>query len=272
MSDPLDYPSPIALAIGQIRNDFGVKASVTAKDKSLLKWGYDGDSGNSGFETVQNGGGTETLLTTNAINVVDSTSASDTGGIQVTIEGHYLTATGDLVFVVQTVALTGTTAVTLPTPLARCSRMYISGTEVPVGEITVNANEGGTVYNRILAGETQSEKCATSMSYRDYFILTHFSSSVLGGNNAKVEFEGEVHMKGGVWRPQIRWALNANQVTYHFILPTPIVVPANADLRMRYSSDIAGTRVSGFFGGVIAIDEQYRLDGTPDGDPLPAAA
>lgn len=270
MSDPIQTPDGISLAIGQIRNDTGLIVSVTAKDKSLLKWGYDGDSGNAGFETVQSGGGTETLLTSNAITVVDSTSASDTGGIQITVEGHYLTATGDLVFTVQTVTLTGTTAVALPQPIARCSRMYVPGTETPVGTITANAGEGGTAYNRIDAGDTQSEKCATSMSYRDFWIITHFGSSVLGGNNAKVEFRGEVKPKGGVWRPQIRWALNANQVTQQFVLPTPLVVPANADLRMRYSSDTAGTRVSGFFGGVLAIVDDYRLDGTAQGPALPA--
>ena len=273
MADTDFHHDHIALALGEIRSTYGVEASVTSKDKRLIKWGYEPSSGSGSFETVQTEGGTETLPTTNSITVLDSTSASDNGKT-VTIEGHYLTADGDLVFAIQSPVCQGTTATTLATPLARCSRMYLvdDGT-VAAGTITVNAGEGGTVHNTIAVGESQSEKAATSFSFRDWYILTYVGASVLGGNNASVEFKIESRTKGGTWRPLLRWALNANQVSHHIPLQDPpLIIPANGEVRVRYNSGTAGTRISAYFGGYLAVDGQYRYWGTPGYPDLPPAA
>jgi hypothetical protein len=256
----------LALALNEIERTYERPASIIRKAKSLHKWGYNASSANGTFETVQDGGGTETLLETNAITVIDSTSASDTAKT-VRIEGHYLTADDDLVFVVQSAALTGTTAVTLSTPLARCSRMFISSGADAVGTITVNAGEGGTTYNQIVAGSSTSEKAATSISYRDYLIVTGFGASILGNNSAAVRFRADLKIPGQPWRPQARWSLKGDTTDYdQDTSATPFIIPPNSDIRIQASASSAGTSITAHFDGWFAIDTA-RANETP-----PAAA
>ena len=264
---------PIGTALERIASPigYGKKVSVTKKGKALQKWGRLNSSASGTWETVQSNGGTETLLTANSITVLDTTNASDAGKT-VTVEGHYLTASNDLVFIVQSKTLTGLTAVALDTPIARCSRLYISSGQTAVGTITVNAGEGGTAYNRIVAGDSQSEKAATSISYKDFYIITSFGASILGNNNAAADFRAELKLPGGPWRPQARWSLKGDNTDYtRYTDATPFVIPANSDIRIRVNCSTAGTQVSAWFDGLLAIDEAYlNMFGNPLSDPAPA--
>lgn len=258
-----DAADPLALALNEIQSTYGVTATIEGKAKSINKWGYNSSSaGSSTWETVQSGGGTETLLAANLITVIDSTSASDTG--TVVIEGHYLDASGNLVFHVQSVTLTGTTAVVLSQALSRCSRMYISTADVAVGTITVNAGEAGTVYNRIVAGDAQTEKCATSFSYRDFFIVTNFGSWIFANGTPRVVFRLEVSTDGGAWRPQARWSLRGDGSDYDRVTTAPpFIIPPNSDIRIRSSANSSGVEVGAHFSGYLAINEDYINDASP---------
>ena len=254
--------NPLALALNEIKRTYNVDATLVGKGKTLHKWGFNAGSANATWETVQDSGGTETLLAANSITVADSTSASDTMTLQV--EGHYLDASDNLIFHVQTVTLTGTTAVALSQPLARCSRMFVTVGAAAVGTVTVNAGEGGTAYNRILATSSTSEKAATSISYRDYFLLTEFGSSVLGNNNAAARFRLQTKPVGGVWRTIARWSLKGDNTDYDRGTQSPLVVIApNTDIRIQSNASSAATEISAHFDGYFAVDEDLINDASP---------
>jgi hypothetical protein len=256
--------NPIGRALNRIDSDYGVLASVVEKAKVIHKYGKIESTLNDTWETVQTSGGTETLLTTNAITVIVSTSASDTQTVD--IEGHYLTASGDLVFHVQTATMNGTTPVTLVQPLARCSRMH-SNAVYTVGRVTVRAGAGGTVYNEIAVGLVQSDKAATTISYRDFYILTAFGASVVdSNNNASCEFELQRREGNEQWRPVALVRLTGNNTTYERMLEPPVVLGPNGEFRVRARSSTAGVTLDAHFSGYLAINEALK-DATP---PAPA--
>ena len=254
--------SALALAINEINSQYNVDVTIIGKAKTLHKWGHVDSSASGSWETVQGGGGVETLLTANSITVVDSTSASDTE--TVSIEGHYLAAGGDLVFHIQSATLTGTTAVTLSQPMARVSRINITSSELAVGTITVNAGEGGTAYAEIEALHASTEKAATTTSYRDYLIIEAFGSSILGGNNASVSFRLQIEEYGGVWRTIARWSLKGDSTDYDRDVSTPpLIIEPNTDIRIQSNASLAGTQVTAHFDGDFAINKAYINDASP---------
>ncbi len=254
--------SALALTLNRIKLQDNVDATAVDKGKDLHKWGHNQNTAADTWETVRIGGGVETMLTANSITVIDSTSASDTG--TVAIEGHYLDASNNLVFHVQSATLTGVTAVTLSQPLARCSRLYITTSDAAVGSITVNAGEGGTAYATIAPLHSINEKAATSTSYRDYFVLQHYGSSILGGNNASVSFRLQMQTVGGAALTHARWACKGDNVYYiRDLVSTPIIVPPNTDFRIQSNASLAGTEATAHFGGDFVINKAYINDASP---------
>ena len=258
-----DGSTDLSLALNRIDDDYGVYASIVDKAKVIHKYGHIESSLNSTWETVQTSGGTETLSTTNDITVIVSTSASDVQDVH--IEGHYLAANGDLVFHIQTATLTGTTAVTLTQPLARCSRLHSEGVYT-VGRVTVRAGAGGTVHNEIAVAHVQSEKGATTVSYRDFFVITEFGASVVGGNNASCDFELEHREGDEEWHPLALFGLKGDNTTYERTVSPPRILGPNGEMRMSARASAAGTSVDAHFSGYLAINEALK-DDTP---PAPA--
>lgn len=268
----------ISQAIREIRSTTGDKVSVFKKAKSLNKFGRNASVGTS-FATVSEFQGSETnetFVSTNLIDAAVSSSASDTQTI--TIEGHTIDGEGNLTFVVQNVTLTGQTKAPLTTPLARATRAYIasSGTfDSPqadaVGVISIYDDTDGetsgvpdtAAATKILipAGETQSQKCATTLSSQDYYILTGFSAAVsnAGGSAARVTFRIERRdvKNGGVWRPtgrQIVVRVDANGVFRPF-LPY-IWIAKNHDIRVRAKANANTCAVEAEFAGYLAKVEE----------------
>ena len=144
------------------------------------------------------------------------------------LECHTIDGSGNLTFVTQSATLDasdGRTEVTLPTPVARVNRLYLaaSGTfdspqSVPAGNIYVYDNTDGitagvpntAAATKLLlpAGETQSEKAATSVSSVDYWFISALSAGVSEGTPTagEVIFRMETRdvENGGVWRPMGR--------------------------------------------------------------------
>lgn len=267
----------VQMAEAEILDTYGDTVSVTAKKKSLHKFGSNETVGTS-FETVAQFQGTtanETYVSTNIIDSVVSSSGSDTQTI--TIEGHTIDGSGNLTFVSQDATLTGQTEVTLTTPLARANRMFIaaSGTfdspqAVAVGVIAAYDNTAGItsgVPNTaaatkcvIIAGDTQSQKCATSISSTDYLIVTDIEAHVGdGGGSAAyvlVRLEKRDVFNGGVWVPvgnDIVVVLDTTSPDSARPLPY-LIVPKNHDVRVRAKTN-ANTadlhaEISGFLAAI----------------------
>lgn len=267
----------IEQAIDEIYSTYGDVVSVSEKRKSLNKFGRtsNADAGvKTTVATFQDAVVNETFATTNSIDYAVSTSTSDTG--VALVEGQTInTSTGALTFTVQPVTLTGQTPAELTVPLARCTRISVAnGTFASpavdlVGNVTVyDSTLGGggltagkpdvdtAVKCMITAGKNQSEKCATSVSNSDYWIISEIYTSVTRSSpqNATVDVEVEYRRVGGVWLPlgleiTIDQAVSGSEVVF----PVPFrVIPKNADVRMVATSDTADTVVTGRINGVLA--------------------
>ena len=231
-----------------ILTNFGDRVSISEKNKTLRKFGRNPSVGTS-FETVQQGGGDETYLTSNDIVRVVSDNAGDSQLVQV--EGHTI-SNGELTFVIQTATLNGTTNVTLDTPLARCTRLVNLGTTDFAGTITAETS-GGTAYITVTEGN-QSEKCSTSVSNNDYYIITEFTGYCFDKSAATIEFIGELREVGEtnkVFRRVFSTAGSNGQPTIEYFEP-PFIIPKNYDIRVRAKADGAGTDVGATFNGYLA--------------------
>lgn len=250
-------------AIDNIESDYSHPVSVESKAKDLLKFGRSEQvhsSTKTTLMTLPAGTFNETYVSTNIITTISSSSASDTESVKV--EGHTVDGSGNFTFVVQEITLTGQTQATLATPLARCSRIYNNGSNDLVGDIYVYQDDTSTagvpdtdtkVHCEIRAGENNSEKCSTTISNNDYWIITGAYADVLEKTASNAEIIMEVRLKGKVFREYFEMSCsNTSGGTFRSAVPY-IVVPPNSDVRLRALASANGTIVSGALFGVLAI-------------------
>jgi len=272
------YDTAMFQAVNTIKSTYGHTVSLLQKAKSLGKFGYTGNADNGVRTTVATFGSVatvnvnETYSTTNDIDKIVSSSGSDTETI--TLEGHTIDGSGNLTFAVQDVTLTGQTAVTLTTPLARASRAYVkAGTFASpasdlVGDIYVFASSGVTVTNgvpqtstavklRIPAGKNQTEKAATSISSTDYWILTGVKFGLARDvSTALAEFEVEQRVLGGVWRPfGSIITLSTNQAFIYVPYNPYRIVTPNTDVRAVVTATANDTKASALIEGYLVTIE-----------------
>jgi len=242
----------------EIQRTYGDKVSIDRKAKSLIKFGRSAQLGTDGLETVWTCGDDEVYVTDNTISYVSSSSASDTQ--DVTIEGHTV-SNGEFTFVIQTVTLNGQSAVALDTDIARVSRMYNSDNTELVGRVVVYENatlSGGVptdatkIHIDIPAGFQQSFKAATTFSDSDYFICTGFYGSVSAKQSGSVDFYPEVRQTGKVFRQAGCFTASTNGGPADITLDPPLIVPKNADIRIRCETETNNLVVFGIFKGYIA--------------------
>jgi len=279
----MDTPFPTAdpwttEALNEIYATYGDR--VFLKHKSLSKFGRttNADSGTkttiATFGSVATVNVNETFVTTNVIDEVSSSNTNDTE--IVTIEGHTIDGSGNLTFIAQDATLTGQTPVTLTTPMARCNRIYVkNGTFASpasdlVGDIYVYASDGVTVTAgvpqtstavkaRIVAGKNQTEKCATSISSVDYWLLTGATVGINkdAGNTVTADFDIEVQERGGVWRPlglELIARTSGDQKEIIRFEPY-LIVPPNSDVRMVVVTNAADTVCTAVISGTLALIE-----------------
>lgn len=248
-------------AVREIESTYGETVSVWDKAKSLHKFGRYDSLGTS-LITVTALGQNETYQTSNTIDSISSSSGSDVHSVR--IEGHTVSGTGadaEFTFVIQDVTLTGQTRKALATPLARVSRLYnVSGTTT-VGDVYVYRNSaitGGvpdslaTAHIKMLAGEEQSYKAATTFSNTDYFIMTSLNASVnKRTTSAFVDFVLEIRQVGGVFRPVTQFSLGTGQTFTRTGEPW-YIIPKNADVRVRAAGSTTSIAVNASFDGFLA--------------------
>lgn len=274
------YAAAMANAAAVDSTVTGTGVSVVSKAKDLVKFGRNNAVGTT-FETVAVFQGTtanETFVSTNLIDSIASTDQTNDVGLTITIEGHTIDASGNLTFTVQSVTLDGTdarTEVALTTPLARATRAYVanSGTfdspqAVPTGTIYVYDNTDGQTAGVpttaaatklvIEAGETQSEKCATSVSYKDFWFIETISASISTATGPTTIITARVEIRdvfnGGVWRPMGKdFTLFDGQNGVTFDYEPLLIVPPNHDVRLRAKTDAGSSGVYGSIQGFLAI-------------------
>ncbi len=260
----VDYSSyKISQAINVIQSTYGDAVSVDQKKKNLLKFGRNESvSGNiTTVMTLPSGIENETYRAANSINRVVSTNAADT--FTMGVEGNTINS-GNFTFTVQTVKMNGTTPVSLGTPLARCTRVYNLGSSDNVGTITVydeeaaggvssgSLSDGNGAHCIMAAGRNQSEKCATTNSFQDYWLITDICCNIIDKTASNAEFRLEVREQGGVFRP-IAFFSASNTGPFQETFDTYIIIPKNADVRIRALSSGTNIECTAFINGMLAI-------------------
>ena len=242
---------------------YGDDVSLEAKDKDLLKFGRTkiAQTTETGIEELPAGVLLETYVTTNAINSVISTAIADTTTIS--IEGHTVVGTGvdaKFTFVEQDVTLTGRTVAPLPTPLARVTRLYANAAVELTGVISVTETDtysaGGVpdtpakVHLQLIAGESQSTKCSTTIDDQTYWLITGIRADCL----EKTATFGVVHLEirdvGKIFREVAIVASNDTVPAVDEFKPYIIVKP-NSDVRMTVSANANGKDYSGYMEGPL---------------------
>jgi len=231
-------------AMSVIFATYGDRTSLHEKNKDLHKFGRNRTTGTS-VETVWNSpADSETFLTDNLINSLVSSSGSDTE--EITVEGHTI-ADGNFTFVSQQKTLTGQTAVTLDTPLARCSRLYNNNGTALVGAISATETDTYTagvpdtdakVHCSITAGRNQSEKASTTISNTDYWVITNFYADMYTKQASFAEIILEIRHKGKVFRENTIGSVSSHHAMNLNFKPF-LIIPPNADIRVRAISDTA---------------------------------
>jgi hypothetical protein len=259
------YTLGVKQAIDQIYGDYGDR--VIVKPKSLLKFGKNGEVTTS-FEMVWDVGGFETMPSGNTINRISSSNDNDDQ--PVVIEGHTI-SDGNLTFVAQNATVNGQTEVTLDIPLYRATRIFNAtttgdgnGTGDFEGDVYVYES-GGTVTDGVPQDSTkihvvansdgnQSNKCATSISSTDYWIVTSWDCGVRrsGSQARRVEFLFQMRSQTGVWRTKSRLVSTADSGTVQQELSPCIIVPKNYDVRVICVSSGADTEVESSINGYLA--------------------
>lgn len=262
--DRKNYETPdgrLVQAEREIYRTFGEEVSVHQKAKSLIKFGKSAALTTGSFQTIWTVGGNETYVSTNTIDSISSSSASDQEEIY--IEGHTVSGTGrdqKFTFVAQTVTLNGQTRVALPIPLARVSMAYNNNGTPLVGRVTVYENTaltGGVptdvskIHIDIPLGLQESFKAATTFSDNDYYICTGGFGSVSLKQDGAVDFYLEIREAGKVFR-QVAAISATNSSPWTIDLDPAVIIPKNCDVRIRAETSANGVVVFGSFKGYLA--------------------
>lgn len=166
-------------------------------------------------------------------------------------------------FVVQTKALNGQNEVTLDTPLAKLTRIFV-GTQNraadTVGEVygyestSLSAGKPSDttkIHLTMPANKNQSQKASTSLSDSDYWLVTGFRGSLLEKSAAFADVELQYREVGGVWRPIEDVTTQTSSGIFKF--DQIQIIPKNADVRLVGVADTTGNRsVSGSIQGYLA--------------------
>lgn len=272
ISESIDFDTQRAIA--EVRSSYRVELDPFKNAKSLNKIGQSGTLAQDTLTTVaQLGAGEvhETLVTTNVINRLVSSSTSDVGKVVIQ-EGHTIDSNGNKTFVVQTVTLNGQTPVALTTPLARSTRLLAAnGTFAsPATDLvgTVYSYEGtssvtsgvpqtaASVHCTIQAGNNKSRKGATTLSSTDFWFITRIECSALKstGSAGQVDVTLQARELGGVWQhAAASLTLRTDSAPFDGATYSPLlIIPANADVRLVALSDTANVVVSGTVHGFLA--------------------
>tara|TARA_R110000796_G_scaffold78331_6_gene174745 strand:- start:770 stop:1846 length:1077 start_codon:yes stop_codon:yes gene_type:complete len=252
-------------AIQVAEQKYSVKLNAFTKNKDLLKFGRNANiqTTKTTLMTLQDGVFNESYISTNLIDTVSSSNASDTEVI--VVEGHTIDGSGDFTFVSQSVTLNGRNKVVLSTPLARANRMVNDGSNNLLGSVycyeDVSISNGvpsdGTKTHCIIdIGFNNSEKAATTISKDDFFIVTEFYGHSLElitalGNTAFGNIQFELREKGKTFISIIDKGVHSTGGNADYQFKPYLIIPANSDIRLRGTANDNGKDFSGGIQGVL---------------------
>lgn len=242
-----------------IADVYGDNVSTDRRSKGLIKFGENVDIDTDGPELLWGGDGLEIYPTTNSIDTISSSSASDTE--IVLIEGHTIDADGEFTLVKQQATLNGQNKVVLDTPLARADTLEnINGVDF-TGSIYCYEDtaivagvptDGTKLHLKATAGDEISLKCASTISKSDYFIVTGISMSIKRGGTATVDYQFQVREKGGVFITRFPFTVTSGGGGIHVPFDPPYIVPSNADFRMLCETTAINTQADAIVFGYLA--------------------
>lgn len=247
----------------EIFTTFGDTVSVLEKGKSLRFFGDNPDVGTV-RETVWGVGGNETYVTTNVIDTVSSSNASDTQVIQ--IEGHTVSGSGtsqQFTSVIQTATLNGQNKVVLTTPLARINRIENVSVTPLAGDVYGYEDDtlsGGVpttatkIHIKIRGTDScnASEKCATTLSNEDYFIMTAVSGGISHKSAASGGFYLETRTPSLSFKEIYKFSADRGSGTVQVIFDPYLIIPKNSDIRIRAEASASNTALLAQFQGYLA--------------------
>ena len=247
----------------EIYQQFGDMVSIDAKAKSLIKFGKSAPLTAGVLATIWTvNAGNEVYVSSNIINSISSSSALDNEEIY--IEGHTVTGTGfdqKFTFVKQIINLNGQTRVALPIPLARVSVTINNNGSLLQGLVVVYENTAivdgiptdlTKIHNNIALGFQESFKAATTFSDEDYYILTNGFGGVSGKQAAAADFYLEVRLAGRVFTQKAAATANSSGSNFSLNLDPAVIIPRNADIRVRAEADSNNAVVFASFNGYLA--------------------
>lgn len=231
--------------------------TIAIKPKSLLKFGQNNDVGMTAatIMTLPSGIYNETYVSSNLINSISSSSASDNEPIY--YEGHTISG-NNLTFVAGTVTLNGQTKTALPTAVGRISRAYnanganlignvyfYEGTSAVVAGVP---SDGTKVHMIIPAGLNQTRKSSTSFSQFDYGIITSIEAALNQKTPANADVALEYREIGSVFKTLTIISLGSQGSSSTFRQLEPyIVIPKNCDVRMVAVANTSSVSISASF-------------------------
>lgn len=251
-------------AIANIQNDFGVKVSVYHKNKDLLKYGRNTSvtTTPTTVMTLPSGVSEEVLLVDNLITNLTTDNVANTQLLG--IEGQTISDSG-FTFVVQSLNANGQTVVNLATPLARVTRLFNKDSVNLLGSVYLSETDtytGGVpdtdakIHLMTRSGQNQSEKAATTISRKDYWVITGYHCHVYTKASAFAEVDLQIKRWGGVFRTVDDVSCSSSHLGSVSFRPY-VVVPSNSDIRLQATSDAAGGRdVGGSIQGFLLIAVQ----------------
>lgn len=216
-------------------------------EAALFKFGFRAGVGTV-EETVWDAGGLYQYPNSALTMTASSVGGATDQGVEVTITG--LNSEWKEVTQVATLGADGTAL--LATPLIRCFRGFVSGSQEPTGDIDISS--GGTVYARITLGDNQ-----TLMAV--YTVPAGFSAYIHQGtiasgssqSNKYVTCKLKIREFGGVLRTAATTTLHNTFQAFDF--GVPVVVGAKGDIEARAVSSSGSDDVSITF-TIILVPEK----------------
>lgn len=269
-------------AIDEIKERYGDECHI--QGRSILKFGETNVAFGTTRATIMQFQGSEINETYAEGNTIDSFvgESDDDIGKALTLEGHTVDGSGNMTFVTQPVTHNGVTPVTLLTPLFRANRKFLSGlgtiaspTEALAGtSYTYDSTAAGGVTSGapdtpsatkllILAGASQSEKAATSISSTQYWIITACKLAIDKSSGSNVTVRGDMYWRqlGGIFRPAgYKFDLTRDEFPSQVFDEVPyFIIPKNSDVALQAVSSATGTNGFGYMNGVLAKIDRAAL-------------
>lgn len=228
-----------------IEKRFGKRASFGEGARTLHRVGANPDIDADTTETIWETGGIETMPTGNTITTVVSSSVADTGTVR--LVGH--TLNGDVIArVEQDVTLTGTTEVTLPTPLYRIEIGFLTSPTPLAGDVTVTSPAG--THLTIRADQGQSRKCALTVPSDQFLALTLLDFGfAAASSNAEAVASLFVTDQGSSTRDTFVTQVGSGQLA---IDPPALVLPGS-DVRVDATASANNSAIAGVIIGAYAL-------------------